>query len=364
MVYSTIWTVLKDTGAANNALPVIRELEKRGHSFEIFADEGSPAVGILQKQEIKHQVVNSAVDLMNQSSGRPDVYLLTMSSKGGVGRDLVPMMKTLVKDHRPMVVGLQDYWGARMGVEFKSPVFWPDYLCVNDSVSKEIAARVWPSGLCEVVPVGWPHLDDLKDMEVEKTSNAVRAHFGLTGKKVVAWFGQLQGSGLTFLEVVKALKQVDAEIYLVARNHPRMLVDGPEKDKAATQEALDLWGSERIITDSKAFSAEQISCAADLNVSMYSTVLNTSAALQKPTLSVMFAGLGTSFLAQETGGVLLQNPLVELRACEGVDRPQDLLPVINGMLKNGNPNSEVQAQAFRLDGRNASRVADLIESWM
>jgi len=113
-------------------LPVVDELDRRGHKVILIADDHSKAEEILTKEKrpFRHYYAERGV----RDETDPDVFITSMCSRGGgIGRQLVPTMRS---KKIPTVV-VQDFWGG--GDEWRQAQFQPDYITTND----DSGGRFW-----------------------------------------------------------------------------------------------------------------------------------------------------------------------------------------------------------------------------
>ena len=97
---SRFWTVMKDTGGTNGASPVVLALRAMGHEVLLITNGWATE----NLKEDHGQVAYESAQAVMDNHELPDILITCMSSKGGVGRDLVhPLSKRGV-----ITVAIQD----------------------------------------------------------------------------------------------------------------------------------------------------------------------------------------------------------------------------------------------------------------
>jgi hypothetical protein len=99
-----IMAVVKDPGGTNSVLRVVNELRQLGNTVEVIAN--GHALDRLPGMNVPFRTLEGALEVMPL----PDVYLTSMCSKGGVGRNLIPLMRSA----NVPIVAIQDLWGAQL----------------------------------------------------------------------------------------------------------------------------------------------------------------------------------------------------------------------------------------------------------
>lgn len=351
-----IWAVCKDPGGTNGVLPVVKSLRGAGHEVLLIAN--GKAVQLLKDKE-DHVVYDSAEEVLKNHPLLPNVCITSMCSNGGVGRDLTPLLRG-----KCPVVALQDFWGAslRDGGEaaWGDVKYRPDYLVVNDEIGKKIVLDTWSDYKSQqVIVTGYPALDKYKDIKVAEVSAKVRLALGITEKKPVVLFGgQGPGTAETLSELVEALNEVHRDCYFVPRPHPRCKDNFPE-EMQPWQEALARLRVGNLVFDFfSQTDTPSLLAASDLVISMSSTILVEAATLNKQNISVLYEDTGMAEFRSSTG--LNEFPLVDLGcSAKAVDR-KSLRKLLEKSFDNALGLEDAQRKSFRLDGKNAKRVAIFI----
>ena len=357
-----VWAVAKDPGGTNGVLPVVRDLRSRGIKVLLIANgKAIELLGGSEDAKIDFVAATSTKQLLDNHVP-PRVLLACMSSNGGVGRDLVPLLRR----GNCITVALQDFWGADLWHHWADPTFRPDYIIVNDEpVGAKLVLKAWPEYRPEqVVVTGYPANDKYASINVPSVAARVRAALGLAEDLPIILFGgQSWPTGQVIGEVVDVLNVIGGDAYFVPRPHPRTK-DDFAKEMAPWQEALARFRG-RLILDwfGQVDTPSLIAAAADhgVVVSIYSTILVEAACLRGNAISVLYPDYGMKKLLDELQGCD-DFPLVELGcARKAVDRDA-LHRALTAMVFWGKDKLLVAAQEkhFPLDGKNAERAADFI----
>jgi CDP-glycerol glycerophosphotransferase (TagB/SpsB family) len=283
-----------------------------------------------------------------------------MCSAGGVGRDLVPLLRG-----KATIIALQDFWGARLWTDWADQKFRPDFICVNDLVGKSIILDAWPGfGGEQVVITGYPALDVYAGFDQEVAVAKVRSILSLPDNKPIILFGgQLQQSGEALSELVAALNEIGRNVCLIPRVHPRMKDNAPE-EVPKWKEALLSFRKGHVIEDSSACDPQLLIAASDIVVSMFSSMLVEAAVLRKPNISLLYPEVGMAQWLKETGGGMKEFPLTELGCSVKAANRRKLKLALQFMLDSHfDPGLKAaQERSFKVDGQNAERVAAFIRN--
>lgn len=333
----------------------LRELSETAHSVHLFAN--GKAIDLLTQQSMNFFATNF-VDIgeLFDTFGTPWALVTSMCSGGGFGRNVIPFLK----GSGCTIFAVQDFWGARMQTDWADPQHRPDYLLVNDQVAVEIAKTAWTDFDPErIVITGSPAFDQLSRIDVAEQSIAVRKQLGLKdGIPIVLFGGQLAGSGEALLELVNVLNTTGSRVNLIARKHPRMAEDAPGEERKWIEALANSTGC--FLVDSSTYDPQSLIAAADVVVSMYSTMLVEAAYLRKPNIAILYDDLGKPQLVADTGGVLQEFPPAQLGCTAKAANRHDLYDLVLKAL-DGTMNLRVaQEQHFVLDGQNADRAATFI----
>ena len=353
-----IWVVTRDPGGHNAVWPAREELNRRHHhvldiatgkAIEIMKSKKIPFVAVPETPTPYHDYNEFFDDLK-----LPDVYVTSTCSEGGIGRNLIRLLGYLGVP----TVAVTDFWGGGQNQFFKDTKFWPDAICVQDELSKEILLGDW-HGYSEsrVHITGQPAFDALANINTSEITDRVRQSSSCNENwPIVVYAGQLQGSSETLLSLVRALNNLPNKVYLALLKHPRMSMNSPEEETPWNKAKNEFTNG--VILERGNFSTDEWSAACDVMVSMTSTVLATAGYLRKECVSILLPqvdklqGLGLSGL-----------PMEKLGTC-AVARSQDETETLlkKALSQDGLGLRKNQENHFKLDGKSASRVADVVEN--
>ena len=345
----TVWTVCKDPGGTNGIVPVAKCLRKMGHKVELIPN--GKAIELLPALNEEFSMFEQAL----KETPEPEALFTSMCSDGGIGRDLVPLMKRA----GVLTVALQDFWGPRLRFEWADPKFRPDFICVNDKVGADLVMRAWPDyDGNQVAITGFPAMDKYSDFDVETAANQVRTTLGLDRwRPSVSFGGQLEGVGDVITEVIEVLNELKLDIYFLPRPHPRMKNNAPDEIPKWEKALAGFRGG--VLIDSSACSTSSVTASSSLVISAYSTINVEAACLRKDVISVLYPEVGMYWLRLELPD-LEDFPLVQLGCSAKAANRAELKRLIERALTSGLDLRETQERVFRLDGKNARRVADLV----
>lgn len=353
-----IWAVMKDPGGHNAVWPVSEELKRRGH--EVFDIATGTAVKILTEKKQLFIEAGKEAGYLLEWLPAPDAYLTSMCSEGGVGRDLIPIMR----DMNIPTITLQDYWGGALKVEFGDNTYWPDAICVPDELGKEMVLDAWqsynPSHVCVTGQPAFDKLFYLDYVTIAKKMADCDPHRKLfCGSPIVVYAGQLRHSAATLRALIEALNNLPDPAVLVALQHPRFKDNAPD-EVAPWELACEEFKNGRLVKGSAPFSTDEWVAASDLVVSMTSTVLATGAYLRKECIAYLSPEIFESELAANGFKFL---PMAKVGACavaENQDQLNQLVSKVRYVLGDPLAIRRNQEKYFKLDGQNASRVADVV----
>lgn len=352
--------VVKDLGGMNNLLLVLdylSELSESSISVLLIANGKSAEHLATTKRDFI--VAENTVSLMQQYAP-PKLLVASMCSGGGVGRDLVP----LLREQGTVVVALQDFWGARLEKEWRDPKYHPDHIVTNDAVGKAIIQRMWPDFSSDRIAVtGFPNLDRYAKIDTKKESAEVRGMLGLTRNlPIVLFFGQGEGTAHALQELIMVLEDM-SPCYLIPRPHPRAM---EKKEMPLWQKALARFRRGVVVDWFNQCKNERLiaACAQrrGVVVSMFSTTLMEAAAVRAPAISILYPESGMRLMQKEIPG-LLQNPVVEGGSAAFAGNRRQLRKSIHDALHKKLDLEKAQREQFPLDGRNAERVTRLLLSF-
>lgn len=345
-----ILAVVKDPGGTNGVLPVVRELRQSG--FEVHLVGNGKAVEILSLANEPFTAAESAEEILNRF-GRPEALITSMCSQGGIGRDLVPLLRGQCP-----TFALQDFWGARLLTDWADLKYRPDYICVNDTVGVALAARAWPDfSPNRILTTGYPAIDRYANFSVPAVAEKARALLGIVSyRPVVLYAGIVKRAGDILAEVVAAVNDLNVEVTFIPRMHPRMPDDAPE-ELPKWYKALADFKNGYICADSSACNLQSLIACANVVLSAYSTTLVDAAALRIANISVLYPEVGMARFLEETGGLMKEFPLVELGCSAKAACRDELRALLSQAIRGELGLVAAQQKHFQLDGQNARRVA-------
>ena len=349
----TIWAVCKDSGGTAGILPVVDALMMASHTVRLFAD--GKAIDLLPRLGRDFFACTSVDDVLSRyPNERPNLFLTSMCSGGGVGRDLVPHLRGVCP-----IVALQDTYGARLLTDWSEFRFRPDFICVNDEVGAHIVHEAWPDMPANRIKItGYPALDRYSGYNAADVAIKTRQTLQLeSGKAIVVYFGQVARTGEVLQEVVVALNELRQDLYFIPRQHGRMVTDAPEQ-MSYWQAALADFKGGTLIKDTSAVETASLLASADVVLAMYSTVLTEAAVLRKQSIAVLYPDVGMQQFLTETGGVMTEFPLVRLGCTVKVSLRQELTDALIAALGRGLGLEANQSRYFLADGKNAQRVVE------
>ncbi|OGN05655.1 MAG: hypothetical protein A2831_00525 [Candidatus Yanofskybacteria bacterium RIFCSPHIGHO2_01_FULL_44_17] len=348
-----IWAVCKDPGGTNGVLPVVDELRKIG--YEVLLIANGNALERLPTMNIPFLTLEEAL----AKSTIPDIFLTSMCYQGGVGRNLIPLMRSAGVP----VITLQDFWGAQLKPEWEDRKFRPRFVCANDEVGADIIQRAWPGFHRSCIEItGFPAMDKYASLDVGGTSKKVREGLGIPADgKVVLYCDQIDYAGEVLTELVESLNSLGRnDIYFIPRMHPRLPKDNPD-GFPKFQEAMKLFRAGTLIADSSRFTTSEVITAATVVLSMYSTVNIEASCIRKQNISMLYPDYGMGLFLKGANGIMDEFPLVSLGCSTKVTNRQELVAALTESLGSGLGLVSAQEKAFQLDGKNAFRVANLVK---
>lgn len=349
----------EDPGDTNTIAPIYTSLVSQGISAQLIPS--GKAVELLAPLGLK--TYSSAHDVLANTPS-PRALVTGMCSKGGLGRDLIPLLRG-----RCPIVAVQDFWGSGLWdqVTWGNPQHWPDYIVVNDRVGQEIVLDAWPGFRSSHVKIlGYPALDKYAHVDTLATRRSVKEKLGITDDlPLVLYASQLAGAATTLGELCQALNTLKSHglpsVHLVPRLHPRMVNHAPDEFRALNQ-ALQRFSHGYSWPFTEIFQTADLIQAADIVVSEWSTALVDAAAVRRTPLAVLYPDEGMARYRAATGNRIPEFPLVSLgcaaKAENRAQLEQLLSEAVAGELSSRlRPNQE---QHFKLDGGNTCRVVDFI----
>jgi hypothetical protein len=349
-----ILAVVKDPGGTAAVLPVVDELKKRGHKVNLVAN--GKADELLAKGQRDFFSANTAEAALGHF-GTPDALITSMCSGGGVGRDLVPLLRGKIP-----TVAVQDQWGARLNTDWADIWYRPDYLVVGDEVARDIVLRAWPDYLPDwVVVMGYPALDALAGFDRHGACRRVCELLGISGAVPLFYFsGQVQASSCALRELLHALEHLALPCTVAAAMHPRM----DDADKPAWEQVIREHARLVAPLPEQKPSETELVAAAHATVSMFGSALTTAAALHKPAISLMYPGSAMQERYLEvTGQLMSEHPLVTLGAVAGPRSFEELVATCKQVATGELQHKLLVPQIKHVSvGDAAARIASLVSA--
>lgn len=348
---ATVWAVCKDPGGTTNLLPVLPILRGMGYDVKLFLHEGGKGESVLKSAGENFNVLADPIKARFLTINKPpDLLITSMCSGGGIGRMLVSALRS---DGVP-TVALQDFWGARIKTDWADPEYHPDLISVNDEVGKDLVLENW--GIeTKVAVTGYPSLDALSRINREEGAKIGREKLGITDNLPIVFYpGQIWHAGRMLYEVTTTLNYLRVPCHLVASKHGRMS-EASEEDRFWDLAQEEFQGTFHPFTDFR--YVREVVLSSKVVVGMYSSLQIEAAALGIPVVSVLYPEYGADQFRKETGGVMVEFPLVTL-GCSTIAGTRRLLVYNLDKALTGDLGLRTnQERVFHLDGRNAERVA-------
>lgn len=353
----TIACICKDPGGTNGILAVVKELKKMGlRTLEVA---NGKAVEMLEGTTfLNASCPEAVVEWLN-----PDVVLTSMCSDGGIGRDLVPILRG-----KKPVVALADNWAPRLVDSWQDPRFRPNYICVNDEIGASLVVKAWPDfDKTRIKTTGFPMLDNYagRGQNTLEARERVSKKLGLDNNWpiIVCPVGILNGASIMLREVISVLEEIDENVYFIPRCHPRMAQNAPEEVELWSK-ALERYSRNGLVANSSACNTPEILEAADVVISEFSTVLLEASVLRKATIAAFYLPVARKTFHDEFGGLMKEPPFMTLGLTYNPKDTGELKNAIESALSKGPANMQIQGKFIRdhVDGKNAQRVAEFVNS--
>jgi hypothetical protein len=372
-----ILAVVRDNGGTNNLMPAIMELKRRGHQVRIGAN--GAAAEFIPARGIEFTPLTTAEETLEKFSA-PDLLITSMCSGGGVGRDLVPLLRNICP-----TVAVQDYWGAYLITDWVDPQYRPDRIIVNDQLGADIVKKAWPEfELNRVCQTGFPMFDKYSDITPDDESNAsneIRTKLNtVTGSgSIIIFFpcGTWNGASELLCEVLKAVATCTAKtscrLYLIPRAHPALKEHAPHEFEPWNN-AIAKFNREYpgiVVTNQTVVRGDlkKLLLASDIVISDWSTTLLEAGLVGaklngKVNISAIYSPTLVKEFRKSAGTLMTEPPYVTLGCTAKAYNQTGLVNLILFALAGHLTARLTMAQKKYLvaDGKNGSRAADLVES--
>lgn len=354
--------VCKDAGGTNGIVPVHQALLAAGVPSILIAN--GKALELLPSRGVGFRYYPTP-DAILADIPAPAALVTSICTGGGIGRDLVP----LLKGRRP-TIALQDFWLSpfRANGSWRDPQYRPDAFVVNDEFGAMCVRPDWEEGTREgrIHVIGYPSLDALASFDGASAAQGVNAMLSVApDEPVVLYIGGVQRTAAILSQVIAACELAQSRgrrFTFIPRSHPAMRDLVPEEAKL-WDAALRSSRITRVVSDSQSVAdTTALVARASAVISTHSTVLMIAAALRKPTISFLDAE-EREIYRRATSGVFERLPLVTLGCAVEATSVDDLAALIERCVDgHGLGPEERQAATFTLDGKNAERVAAFVRS--
>lgn len=372
-----IVVVMKDDGGTNNVLPIYAELVKRGHVVKVFTN-GRAAARL--KESNPEFIQAETTDEVVVQCSNPALLVTSMCSDGGIGRDLVPILRG-----KCPIIAIQDFWGARLVTEWFDPRFRPDYITVNDSLGADLVQKGWPEfDSSRICLTGFPAFDwyaSINKEQEELASSEIKSKIRAKNGDMIVLFpcGVLVGASEMLTEVLGALKmlfkrRVSNNLFLIPRVHPRLQTVAPDEFEPWNRllAEFDKLFPGVVIFDEKVIRADinTLLLASDVTISDYSTSLLQSGLIGsrvggKANISVMYPKAASDEFKQEFGTLFQEPPFVTTGCTLKAQNREHLGLLIHRSLTDNLVRYYLwrnQSKHLITDGKNSQRVVNFLET--
>ena len=366
-------TVAMDPGVTRSILLIdeaLRKLWLPGRKLTVQLVGNGYASGFLHGLNRPFIDENDPQRVTSRFDGYPKVFVTSMCSLGGVGRNLIPLMRA----HSVPTVAVQDQWGAHLLTAWRDEQYRPDYIVVNDRVAADIVKRAWPKYSRKRIKIlGYAILDELAKYSRAAIEWSERGKYGLNRNLPVLYFsGQLGETDVALDNLVAAIVAADEEVQLILGMHPglkneermRAYPGLAERVAQAVERAREKVGR---VVDRVGDEVYAVA-AADVTIGMYPTAFTEAVAFRRPAIADFAWRAGASSYEKATGGLMRVHPLVELGAVRQVTNRRQYVSALRGVSNERLAKQLLpfQEKAFRVrsGNGNAEDIAKFCASLM
>lgn len=289
----------------------------------------------------------------------PDAIITSVCSR--VGRDIIRYFRQTTD--RPLTIAVNDQWTSGLNI-WQEVNFKPDFVFVNDEFDRRLVIDAWGGfSQSRVLISGYPAMDKYANFSIEEAKVRVSESLGIDVSghiPVVLFAGQWWQTGHAILETVDTLNGFGKFVHFIPRAHPKMTVESPE-ELPAWEKALSRFNSGNLVVNSSSCNISDLIGVSTIVVSMFSTVLQEAAILRKQNIAVLYPKTGGRVYNTECGIDVSQYPLIALGCTALATNRKELTGHMARALSNQLDLTENQRKTFKLDGKNAQRVADFIK---
>lgn len=356
--------VCKDVGGTNGIVPVHQALRAQGTPSVLIAN--GKALEVLTTRGVAFRWYPSPKEVLAEIP-QPAALVTSICTGGGIGRDLVPSLTG-----RCPTIALQDFWLSpfRANGSWHASQFRPDAFIVNDELGAACVRPDWEDGAREgrIHVIGYASLDALTSFDAPSAARQVDAQLGLAPEEhVVLYIGGVERTSAILMQVIAACEAAQARggrFAFIPRAHPSMRDLVPEEAERWGA-MLQSCGLAHIIADSRTIvDTTTLVARASVVISTHSTVLMSAAALRRPTISFLDTE-ERKIYRHATSGVFDRLPLVTLGCAAEASTVDELTALIKRCVcGTGLELEERQGATFRLDGKNAARIAQFVAERM
>lgn len=342
---------LRDVGASNACLPVIKILKDKGVPVSVYA-EGSAYQCFKEKFSfITECKMDDLFDFV-----KPSLVVATCAMTGGA----VPIDLTNEAKKRNLPVLLvEDMWSAH------SPFKWgilPDGVCVMDEFAKNLILKSWPNySESNIHITGSSIFDKFASIDTESARCKLRWILGLNENWPVVFFpatGLVSGMSQVIRMLVNALNSLNISVYFILRDHPSVSFSKASEYRSELRNLK----IERII-DSSNLTSNEVNAGSDIVVGTFSSMIAEACYMRKPVLIIWTSEIART-LIEATNKSLTEWPITNLGAALKAGSVDEIKICLKKII-NGDTADVLQAQQkhFRADGLSASRIASVILSY-
>ncbi len=350
--------ISRDIGGTRGLRRVVKEMRQRGEDVFFLPQAGAMAEKVLTEAGEPFQGVASVEEVIELIGAlRPRAVLMSWCTE--VGRAALPFLS---KQGVPTVL-VEDTWWHGGVLDALPDDGRPGLVCVGTEHDRARVLEAWPGYSPEQIEVtGWPGFDEYASYNVAQTTEDVRAALGLESDWPLVLLSIDNEPGVAEMVAVfiEALNTLGRPVYLVPSWHPAFDKDVPEEG-FGVKAALERFEAGRIVAQGKIPTAK-IVVAADVFVATFSSLLTVKAALRGSAVAFLDPYTGQQQMEAEMG--TKEFPPVALGCVAKAATPQELFELLRRALGPGLGLEKAQERHFRLDGRNARRVAESVNRFL
>jgi len=347
-----ILAISRDPGSATCLFPVITILRENTNDKLSVVTDGRAEDIIRKSFDVEDKEIEGSLGA-DAVLAEPDVILAAAAEEKGL-----ETYANATFNEVPMVL-VEDYPGAthiflRACLD-RPGLHLPAKICVMDATAKQLMISAFPDSPeieSRIEVTGQPAFDRIAQENVEAISKDARDKLGLTSEDKVVAFMSTFVTRQQIETICAQLKRVSTDFTLAFRKHPR--------DNTSYEEYFQIFKDNGIkYVDSRELKTDQVSAAADIVITTWSTAGLEAIYRGKPTIHLVDRDV-----LDVPPELELPLPAVKLGASVGAENigelPGDidqlfdlnshLLQSVNANMKSHYPN----------DGKNAQRVAMVI----